>query len=339
MEVAQTQQKLETIEHIIQTTKLDAKEKVLYLYLYTVTAKAKPFPDYPELMEATGISSRATLSKYLKLLSDKDLLHVEENYSHIGLRMRNSYRLEKNIAHLTIDMNEISTIVEDLKRIIDGLAYTLSEDELTQLVLSMYKQYGEHTYRELVIRCTRLTLIQQVTPFKSLMDNDNRQSPLEAQFKITFPDLSAQDRITFERLCRHYPLEIIHFALESVATKPNQRNWGYITAMLKKLVMTCATYEECVNAKQHYYQQADRKQKKAKQNSRQKQHLIMRLIAIGMFGEVNNPAGYAKKIQQDEKYIDLDVFDLFEILTGEHHLNANDFDPLVFDIMYHPQSA
>lgn len=58
------------------------------------------------------------------------------------------------------------------------------------------------------------------------------------------------------------------------------------------------------------------------------------MITLGTFGDVQNIAAYTKKVLADENYKNLDACELFDLLTGENHLSAMDYDSKVFDILY-----
>ncbi|MGL4952497.1 MAG: hypothetical protein ACRC5Q_01670 [Culicoidibacterales bacterium] len=246
-------------QSLLESPELDAIEKILYFY-FLALADEPQFPDYQHIMKKTGIRSRTTLSKKLKILQAKGLLEVQATYLENGFQSRNHYRV-------------------------------------------MNKLVAEHT-------------------------------PLEQLFVTTLPKLTKQDYVTFERLCATYPQPVIQFVLESVKGKSKQCNWAYITATLKNLAKTCQTYDECVEQTKQFFAQKAAEAQQLKQATHQKYALIMRFIHLGLFGEITNAPAYAKRVLQDPNHEQCTSYELFEILSGCHHLDAYSYDKQIFDILY-----
>lgn len=330
-------------QHILQTEKLDAIEKILYLHLYTAGTKVQT--TYRELMQVAGIHSRPTLSKYLKKMQDKQLIVIEKNHTDKGFKMPSTYSVNKQPAYF-LDATITANIFEKMQEIIGDCTCSFTDAELLELVQTAQMSYGVDAYRKLFHLCVRLESDEQAHAFATLKakmsvqhGQDKNESAMEMQLRITFPNLNTQDRTTYERLCQMYPTEVVHYTLEKVAGKAKQANWAYITTMIRTLAVTCITYDDCVHSANRFFEQRKAEQKKAKQAASYKKKMIMRLIALGTFGEVDNPAGYAQKISRDPQYVGVDIFELFELLTGEHHLNAKSFDPMIYQLMYFPENS
>ncbi|MGL6247586.1 MAG: hypothetical protein ACRC3A_00635 [Culicoidibacterales bacterium] len=72
-----------------------------------------------------------------------------------------------------------------------------------------------------------------------------------------------------------------------------------------------------------------------KRNEDQRKFALMtRLVQLDAFGEVHNPCGYAKKVIADKQYADCDIYELFDLVTGIHHLYADGYDRQAFDLLY-----
>ncbi|MGL6249012.1 MAG: hypothetical protein ACRC3A_07925, partial [Culicoidibacterales bacterium] len=303
----------------------------------------QPFPDYKQLMEVTGIRSRTTMSKKLKVLKEKGLLNVSSTYLDNGFKSRNQYTVEAGDI-LLLDEETIQCTAQQLIPIFDGLAYTLTEHDILEIAKIGCEIYGDHAYRELVIQIANLGEIGDipaVTALKTQLERVAAQiagrTELEQRLFDTFPTVTAQDRVTFKRLCKEYPEQLIEFTLESVQGKAKQTNWAYITATLKTLSKTCRTYEECVEQTKQFFVKKDAEAKKIKVDQKQKQGLIIRLIQLELFGEIANPIAYTQSVLADEKYRTCTSYELFELLTGHDHLEAYSYDQQIFDILYPPQ--
>lgn len=134
--------------HILQTEKLDAIEKVLYLYLYATSEQ--PQVTYSKLMSVTGIASNATMSKYLKKLQMKNLLTIEKNQAANGFNMANTYRLNKQATYF-LDVQETQAIVAKMQTLMIEFACQLTPQQLETLVQAAQIRYGEKACRELVM--------------------------------------------------------------------------------------------------------------------------------------------------------------------------------------------
>ncbi|MGL5382786.1 MAG: helix-turn-helix domain-containing protein [Culicoidibacterales bacterium] len=330
-------------QKIIETANLDAIEKVLYIYLFSLEADEQAFPDYKRLMEVTGIRSRTTMSKKLKILQTKGLLNVEATYLDNGFKSRNNYKVEAGDI-LLIDEKTIQVIAQQLQQIFVSLAYELSEQEVLEIAKTGYIIYGDQAYRELMIQVANLGEIGMQKPFAVLSARLERiaaqiagRTMLEQLLFDTFPTVTSQDRITFKRLCETYPEPLIQFTLESVRGKAKQTNWAYITATLKKLVQTCQTYQDCVEQTKQFFAKKDAQIQNLKADQKQKHKLVMRLIQMDCFGEIGNPLAYIKTLLADEKYQSCTSYELFEMLTGWDHLHAFSYDQEIFYILYPPQ--
>lgn len=323
---------------IIDTQVLNPMEKVLYLTLYRIAEQNQNFPTTSKLMETLHVKSKHTVLKHIKSLQEKQLLVVEPVFNELGMQEANSYTL--NTQNLFFDNSLIhKEIVKQFQSIVGELY--LTEMELLSLAMKAYEIHGEKAVRELVVKFFALTHEEQEKPLEGLLkrlEDDVvmalEQTEAEKQFLNIFVDPNSQDKATFNRLIKQYPEGVVQYALESVKGKDAQQNWAYITATIKRLSETCVTYEECVEHKKAYFAKQDTLNEQKKKEQLKKQKLVTRLITLGTFGDVQNIAAYTKKVLADENYKNLDACELFDLLTGENHLSAMDYDSKVFDILY-----
>ncbi|MGL6247585.1 MAG: hypothetical protein ACRC3A_00630 [Culicoidibacterales bacterium] len=96
----------------------------------------------------------------------------------------------------------------------------LTTEQLRELVQIVYPVYEQATIP------TILPLLSQVpetanSAFDYLVEvvHELVTDPLNWQFCKTFPKATHQDELTFARLCRTYPVEVVQFALKSVCGK------------------------------------------------------------------------------------------------------------------------
>ncbi|MGL6228548.1 MAG: hypothetical protein ACRC3J_04960 [Culicoidibacterales bacterium] len=318
---------------IVTSEKLDAIEKVLYLYLALNAAEMREMPTYEQLMQVSGVRSRTTLSKYLKQLQAKKLLVVENGYLANGFRARNRY-VVADCAHLCIDEVLVEQVVSQLLVVVEASGVVLSREQVHELVLIMYPTYANTTAQQLIPLITKVKGDEVAFTTLSAQVHALVSDPLMWQFHQTFPKASYQDQQTLKRLCDHYPREVVRFMLQSVCGKANQANWAYVTATVKTLAQTCTTYEECVVSKKQFFREKKQLQAQKHAEERRKVSLITRLIKLGVFGEVAHPSGYAKKVVMDKQYAECSIYELFEVFTGEDHLQAASYDQEVFDLLY-----
>lgn len=323
---------------IVTTTLLDPIEKCLYLFLYKLADEKKDLPSTGELMNLLHIKSRNTLKKYIDKLVEKNLLVVQENFNSIGMRTSNTY-IVKNLNLAIGSSEQIRIIVETLAKI---SPFTLTSEEYKIIATKAYEIHAENAVKELVSKFYSLDVLNDESVLEGVLnalENDCKitefeQSAVELQFVDTFKEPSLQDKATFKRLISKYPEGVVHYALESVKGKDAQQNWAYITATIKRLSETCVTYDDCVEHKKAYFAQQDALKQEKKKEQLKKQKLVTRLIAMGTFGDVQNIAAYTKKVLADETYKNLDACELFDLLTGQNHLWAMEYDQQIFDILY-----
>lgn len=328
---------------IIQTTKLDATEKALYLVLYDITNNStdlQSFPDKEFIMQRLGMKSKKTLHKYLLQLEEHGLLQVIRNKTANGMDAASTYVVQST--HILEDAAQIvADFIQQLKMITSTFAIELSDQQWETLVKTAYDYVGEQAVSVLIVKLLNKEL--QAAPdivaaiCQSFVEDDEAQTtllPLKHMLSTVFAEVTAQDYETLQRLANIYPSGVIQFALESVKGKNQRMNWGYITATIKRLAQENHTYEECQASTAAFYAQQDAEQAKVNAEKRSKKNLILRLIELGVFGEVFNRAAYAKKILNEELYQDFDVYELFDHLTGVHHHHAYEYDQKTFRILY-----
>ncbi|MGL6247661.1 MAG: hypothetical protein ACRC3A_01025, partial [Culicoidibacterales bacterium] len=235
-------------------------------------------------------------------------------------------------------MNEY---VKQMQHITQSFGIEFSEEQWKAMIKVTMTYQAENIVGELLIKVLKPEFQYENRPaevlarlFEAEYHQQDIPQEVSAIFQTIFPNPMANDFATIKRLCETYPSGVVHFALESVMNKAERKNWGYITATIKRLAKNNSTYESCEQSKEAYFNDQNKRYEKIKAEQRQKQKLILRLIELEHFGEVTNPVGYAHKVLNDEKYAQIDIYELFDTLTGQQHINADSYDQQIFEILF-----
>lgn len=326
---------------LIDALELDPTEKILYLNLYKVADNRRAFPTTPELMEILHIKSNTTMRKYFKKLEEKNLITIQQNFGENGIQLSNTYIVQPFILEA-----DVSALIREVASQLDffmSRTSSISNEELQHIATEAYGIHRENAVYAVMTKFLSLDKEEQQNPITALLNalEDDAKNAMqemltdaEKQLAETFENVSATDKTTLSRLTETYPEGVVRFALESVKNKEEKRNWGYITTTVKRLAQTCHTYEECVEQKKAFFAKKDEEKTKQKAATLKKQKVVARLINLGQFGNVENPTAYAKKVLSDKLYEGLDEYELFDVLTGVNHMNANSYDPEIFNILF-----
>lgn len=327
---------------IIRTTQLTAEEKMLYLVLYDLTNNSielQSFPTKAYLMERIGVKSNKTLIKYLKNLEELQLLKVIRKKTSGGMNASNVYIVQST--EILLDNSEMmNEFVRQMKQITQSFEIRFTDEQWKSMITTTLSYHPDNVISALLVKVLEPDIKESQIPEKAvaksfeLENHLNIPTEIITLFKTVFSSPTNTDLMTIKRLCTTYPIGVVQFALESVINKAERTNWGYITATIQRLAKNNSTYESCQQSKEAYFNEQNKRNQKIKAEQRQKQKLIMRLIELECFGQVNNPIGYAQKVLNDEKYKKIDIYELFDTLTGRHHVNAASYDQQIFEILF-----